>query len=85
MSIPMNKFNHPMKCPEPMSDDGGCFAVCDFCLHFLFYRNRDGQNIDGSGWCGLHRKETEAGGDCKDYYCKNQWKKNISKEVGGTP
>lgn len=54
-------------------------AVCDFCLHFLFYRDKDGMNIDGSGWCGLHRKETDAGSGCPDYYCERQWKKNIRK------
>lgn len=53
-------------------------AVCDFCLHFLFYRTREGHNIDGSGWCGLHRKETDAGHGCEDYYCKAQWIKDVT-------
>ncbi len=53
--------------------------VCDFCLHFLFYRDKKGMNIDGSGWCGLKRKEVYAGDGCKNYYCKAQWKKDMKK------
>ena len=53
--------------------------VCDFCLHFLFYRDKEGMNIDGSGWCGLKREGTDAGSGCKDYYCKKQWKINMEK------
>ena len=71
------KIELPHKCQtiEP--------EVCDFCLHFLFYRDRDGMNIDGSGWCGLKREETDAGNGCKDYYCKTQWKKNMKEMFKG--
>lgn len=62
---------YPHKCSK------GELDVCDFCLHFLFYRTKNGSNIDGSGWCGLKRKDTDAGDGCKDYYCKAQWKKNM--------
>jgi hypothetical protein len=61
----------------------GCGAddipVCDFCLHFLFYRDKFGGNIDGSGWCGLKRKETDAGSGCDDYYCKQTWREDQGK------
>jgi len=53
--------------------------VCDFCLHFLFYRDKDGFNIDGSGYCGLLRKGVDAGDGCKKFYCKHQWAKNMKK------
>lgn len=61
--------------------DCGCYEetgpVCDFCLHFLFYRDRNGNNIDGSGWCGLKRQVTDAGDGCDDYYCERQWRQNF--------
>lgn len=53
--------------------------VCDFCLHFLFYRDKDGMNIDGSGWCGLKREVTDAGSGCNDYYCKARWRRDQRK------
>ena len=53
--------------------------VCDFCLHFLFFRNKDGYGIDGTGYCGLHRKITDAGSECKDFYCEIQWRRNQLK------
>ena len=57
-----------------------CFPVCDFCLHFLFYRDNNGGNAssDGTGWCGSKRKEVNAGGGCKNFYCETQWKKNMN-------
>lgn len=62
-------------------------AVCDFCIHFLLYKNKDGINIDGSGWCGLKRKEVDIGDGCKDnFYCEIQWledQKNMFKEING--
>ena len=67
------KKKYPHKC-EPNEDD-----VCDFCLHFLFYRDKDGMNRDGTGWCGLKREQTDAGHGCKNYYCKMQWKKNMKE------
>ena len=57
-----------------------CDEVCDFCLHFLFYRDIDGNNIDGSGWCGLHRKKTDAGSGCKEFYCENRWEKDMIEQ-----
>lgn len=51
--------------------------VCDFCLHFNMFRDKNGGNIDGFGHCGLHRKVVEAGEGCKDYYCEFQWEKNM--------
>ena len=67
----LNKYPH--KCSKDEMD------VCDFCLHFLFYRDKDGMNIDGSGWCGLKRKQVDAGYGCKNYYCENQWRINQKK------
>lgn len=69
------------KLPKNCGD--GDPAVCDFCIHFLFYRDKDGMNIDGSGWCGLHKKEVDAGYGCKNYYCQVRWKKNMKKFFSG--
>jgi len=65
--------------PDGCHGVGKDIAVCDFCLHFLFYRTKEGHNIDGSGWCGLHRKEVDAGSGCDDYYCKTQWEKDVTE------
>jgi len=65
------KKKYPHKCEKDELD------VCDFCLHFLFYRDREGMNIDGTGWCGFKRKQVDVGDGCKNYYCKSQWKNNM--------
>lgn len=54
---------------------------CDYCIHFLFYRTKEGHNLDGSGWCGLKREEVHAGYGCDDYYCKTQWRKDAVEGV----
>ena len=68
----LTSYGKPMDC--------GCVKeigpVCDFCIHFLMFKNRDGGNIDGSGYCGLHRKETDATNGCEDYYCESQFRVN---------
>lgn len=53
--------------------------VCDFCIHFNMFKDENGFNVDGSGYCGLRRKFVDAGDGCKDYYCKIQWEKNMKK------
>lgn len=55
--------------------------VCDFCIHFNMFKDKDGGNIDGSGYCGLKRKVVDAGDGCKNYYCFTMWKRNM-KRVG---
>ena len=45
-------------------------AVCDFCFHFVVFRNKEGRIIDGSGYCGLHRKEIDIADCCDDYICQ---------------
>ena len=52
---------------------------CDFCIHFLMYRNKNGAIINGDGRCGLHHKETDAGSTCKDYFCEPCWRKEIEE------
>lgn len=54
----------------------GEIEVCDFCIHFNMFKNKEGNNIDGDGYCGLLRKPVFAGDGCKDFYCKTQWEKN---------
>lgn len=77
----MDGYGKPMDC--------GCYEdtgpVCDFCIHFLMFKNRDGGNIDGSGYCGLHRKKTDAGDGCEDFYCFHQFNLNQkpSESEGG--
>lgn len=71
----MNRIMDIKKLPKTCGN--GDVPVCDFCLHFLFYRDKFGLNLDGSGWCGLHKRETDAGSYCKDYYCKTKWEKNM--------
>ena len=47
-----------------------CFKLCDFCIHFLMFKGKEGGNIDGSGYCGLHRKEVQAEDECNDFFCQ---------------
>lgn len=48
-----------------------CFKLCDFCQHFLMFKSKEATNIDGSGYCGLHRKEVDACDQCEDFFCMN--------------
>lgn len=48
-----------------------CFRLCDFCHHFNMFKSKEGTNIDGMGYCGLHKKDVDAADECKDFFCKS--------------
>jgi len=54
-----------------------CVTICDFCIHFLMFKTKEGGNVDGSGYCGLHKKEVDCVEECNDFYCKTKWREDI--------
>ena len=55
--------------------------ICDFCIHFNMFKNKNGFNIDGSGPCGFNGKVeiVDVGDGCNNFYCKQEWGKNLRK------
>lgn len=47
-------------------------CCCDHCVHFLMYRDKEGNILSGDGNCGLHRKEVDAGFVCNEFFCRQR-------------
>lgn len=61
----------------------GEMEVCDFCIHFNMFKDKNGLNINGDGSCGFNGKikVVNAGDGCKEFYCKHQWERNMRNLV----
>lgn len=45
-----------------------CDPICDFCKHYEFNADANG-DYAGNGWCRLHKRLSDPADGCDDFYC----------------